>query len=211
MDSIDTTTDSVTKKGLNRRQVIVGGAVGAAAVWTVPLIDSTPAYGAPVTGSNITSTCSYFVLVYTVEENGVLIGTFADRIGSDGHCAGNTTSTDVLWCWNCDGTHLYDNDPLGSAPHVLRLNGTPLTSSGCTAGQYFTVSGNTITPVSTGTQTVTIVFAVAHAGSLNNTTGQDPGTATGVGDACNNGASQDKVNVACPPISTASFDCLPNG
>jgi hypothetical protein len=209
MDTTDT-TEPGAKKGLSRRQVIVGGAAGAAAVWTVPLIASVPAGAAAAVGSNITSACSYFVLVYTVEVNGVPIGTFADRIGSSGSCAGNTTSTDVKWCWSCN-SHIYDNDPLGSAPHVIRVDGVPLLSSGCTAGQYFTVSGNTITPVNTGTQTVTIVFAVAHAGSLNNTTGIDPGTATGIGDACNNALTQDKVNVACAPISTASFNCLPNG
>ncbi len=58
---------------------------------------------------------------------------------------------------------------------------------------------------------MTILFAVAHAGSLNNTTGQDPGTATGSGFTCDNTQTQDKVNVACAPISTASFDCLPAG
>jgi hypothetical protein len=58
---------------------------------------------------------------------------------------------------------------------------------------------------------VSIVFAVAHAGSLNSGTGQDPGTATGSGFACNDGLAQDKVNVACGPLSSASFNCLPAG
>jgi hypothetical protein len=55
------------------------------------------------------------------------------------------------------------------------------------------------------------LFAVAHDGSLNNTTGQDPGTATGSGFACDNTATQDKVNVACGPLTSASFSCLPAG
>jgi hypothetical protein len=204
---MDTPNTPVEKKGISRRAVIAGGAAGAAAVWTVPLIASTPAYGAPTVGSNVSSACSYFVLVYSVDGH-----TYADRIGSDGSCNGNTTSTDVLWCYNCDSSNTYDNTPLGGAPHVIRLNGTPLLSSGCAAGQYFHVNGNTITPAS---NSVTILFAVAHAGSLNNTTGIDPGTEIAGGGmsgyACNNGLPQDKVNVACAPINTASFDCLPNG
>jgi len=198
---MEETTMPAEKRGMSRRAVIAGGAAGAVAVWTVPLIESVPA-GAATTGSHVTSACSYFVLVYTTAA-----GTFADRIGSDGSCAGNTTSTDVLWCYDCGSGKIYDNDPLGSDPHVLRLNGVALSSSGCKAGDgTFTVSGNTITPG----PGVTIDFAVAHAGSLNNTTGTDPGTNSG-GFTCNNGATQDKVNVACGPLSSASFDCLPNG
>ncbi len=98
----DTISQPAEKGHISRRAVIVGGAVGAAAVWTVPLIASTPAYGVPVTGSNITSACSYFVLVYTVNGTGTAGPFYADRIGSDGSCAGNTTSTDVVWCYNCD-------------------------------------------------------------------------------------------------------------
>jgi hypothetical protein len=200
MDSTDT-TEPGAKKGLSRRQVIVGGAVGAAAAWTVPLIDSVPAGATPVAGSNISSACSYFVLVYTITKDGVTTGPFADRVSSTGACGGPTTSADEKWCYTCPGTSdTYDNQ--GSS-NVLQLNGSPLASGGCTGGDgTFNVSGNTITPGSG----VTIQFAVAHAGSLHPTTGQAPGTYTA--GVCNNSGTVDKVNVACAPITTASFNCL---
>ena len=37
---MDTTETPTEKKGISRRAVIQGGAVGAAAFWTVPVIDS---------------------------------------------------------------------------------------------------------------------------------------------------------------------------
>jgi hypothetical protein len=188
------TEESITKKGIDRRSLIKKGAVAGAIIWAVPMIESVPAYAA--TGSTISSACSYFVLVYTV--NGV---TYADRVTSTGSCGGNTTSGDVTWCWMC-GTDIYDNS---AAQNAIRKNGSTLPSSGCTSSSnFFTVSGGTITP-NTG---VVIQFAVAHAGSLNSTTGTEPGTPTGVGDACNVLLTQGKVNVACAPISHATFDCL---
>lgn len=187
------------KSGISRRDLIKKGAVAGAVIWTVPMIESVPAYAA--TGSTLSTTCSYFVLVYTI--NGA--GPYADRVGSSGACGGNTTSHDVQWCWIGPGsTDIYDN--LG-ANDAIRRNGTVLDSSKCTAASgTFHVSGNTVTP-GTG---VVIQFAVAHAGSLNTTTGQEPGTPTGtpVGSACNVLASQSKVNVACAPISLATFSCL---
>lgn len=183
------------KPGLSRRDLIKKGAVAGAIVWTVPMIESVPAYAA--TGSTISTACSWFMLVYTV--GGV---TYADRVTNTGSCAGNTTSHDVQWCYACDLTHTYDN--LG-ASDALRLNGNVIPSSGCAANTYFSVSGNTITP-NTG---VTINFAVAHAGSLNSSTGTEPGTPTGIGFACNNALGQSKVNVACGSLSHATFSCLP--
>jgi hypothetical protein len=191
------------KKGLGRRDLIKKGAVAGAIIWAVPMIESVPAYAS--TGSTVSSACSFFVLVYTV--NGA--GPYADRVSSDGSCGGNSTNNDLKggWCWTCPTTtNTYDN--LGADSNGIRLNGTELPSSGCTSSSgYFNVSGNTITPSSA--KNVVIQFAVAHAGSLDSTTGQDPGTPiVGGGFACNDLLGQDKVNVACAPISSASFSCL---
>lgn len=198
-----------TKSGISRRDLIKKGAVAGAIVWTIPMIETVPAYAAG--GSTISTACSYFVLVYTYQGN-----TYADRIGSSGNCAGNTTSSDVAWCYTCGG-HTYDNlgglNAQGHGTNSVRQDGIPLLSSGCTANSLFSVSGNTVTP-NTG---VTILFAVAHAGSLNSGTGQDPGTPPTVPVSypytCAQGPSslQDKVNVACAPISSATFSCLPAG
>ncbi len=199
MSDIDTPDTPLTKKRIDRRNLIKKGAVAGAVVWTVPFIESVPAYAQTVGGSTITSACSYFSLVYTV--NGT--GPFASRVSASGSCTGNTTSNDVTWCYTCPGTtNTYDNAGVTSA---IRLNGVPLLSSGCKSGDgTFQVSGNTITPG----PGVVILFAIAHAGSLDSTTGQEPGTPTGTGFACNNALGQKKVNVACGPLSSASFSCL---
>jgi hypothetical protein len=195
-----------TKKGIGRRDLIKKGAVAGAIIWAVPMIESVPAYAA--TGSNISSACSYFVLVYTFD--GV---TYADRVTSSGSCGGNTTSHDVKWCWICGTNDQYDNlGPSDAIRHTTLVLGVPTTTtvlggSGCASGTHFNVSGNTIT----ANAGVTILFAVAHAGSLDGTTGTDPGTPTGTAllpGVCGVGVAQDKVNVACAPISTATFDCL---
>lgn len=192
--------EQTTKKGINRRDLIKKGAAAGAIIWAVPMIESVPAYAA--TGSTVSSACSYFVLVYTI--NGA--GPFADQISSSGSCGGNSTSADIKggWCWTCPGTtDTYDN--LGGSNNAVRLNGVTLPTSSCTsASGHFIVSGGTITPG----PGVVIQFAIAHAGSLNSSTGQDPGTPTGVGFACNDLLGKDKVNVACAPISRATFDCL---
>lgn len=203
--TIDTTEE---KSGLSRRDLIKKGAVAGAVIWTIPMIESVPAYAS--TGSTISTACSYFVLVYTVFDPATQTSTtYADRVTNTGSCAGNTTSHDVKWCYSCDSTHTYDN--LG-ASDAIRLNGTVLASSGCAANSYFTVSGNTITP----NTNVTINFAVAHAGTLDSTTGQDPGTPpTGAATTwpytcAQTGTNlQDKVNVACGSLSHATFNCLP--
>lgn len=186
------------KSGISRRDLIKKGAVAGAIVWTVPFIESVPAYAQ--TTSNVSSACSYFLLVYTVTVNGVTT-TYADRIGSTGSCNGNTTSADVSWCYSC-GSNNYDNQ---GATNAIRLDGTVLPSSGCAANTYFTVTGNTITPK---TSNVVIIFAVAHAGSLNSSTGQVPNEYT---TTCTSTPLASKVNVACAPISSATFDCLPAG
>src|SRR5579863_8745724 len=157
------TTPEVTeeKHGFSRRDLIKKGAVAGAIVWTVPMIQSVPAYAAG--GSQITTTCSYFVLVYI--KNGV---TYADRVSSTGACGGPQTSADVSWCYTCPDGHSYDNVGArtgGGTADILEQNGVSLSGSGCTAGDgTFNVSGNTITPGSG----VTIIFAVASAGSLTN-------------------------------------------
>ena len=201
----DTISEPVEKGHISRRAVIAGGAVGAAAVWAVPLINSVPAYGAPVTGSTITSACSYFELVYTITNpvTHITTGPFADRVSSTGSCEGNTGSSDVSWCWPCGGV-TYDN---GGANSGIRNGGLlKLPSSGCTTGDgTFSVHGNTIQPGSG----VSILFAIAAAGSLDSTTGQEPGT-PGTGGTCETSVGVKKVNVACGPLSSASFSCLPS-
>lgn len=185
------------KRGISRRDLIKKGAVAGAIVWTVPFIESVPAYAA--TGSTVNSACSYFILVYTVT-NGGQTATYADRIGSDGSCNGSNTSADVYWCYTCpDGNH-YDN-----ANANINQNGTPLGTSGCAANTYFNVNGNTITP---RLSNVTIIFAMAHAGSLNPTTGQAPFTLDKKSGQCTSTVLPTKVNVACAPISSATFQCL---
>lgn len=196
--STDITEEKSGKRGISRRDLIKKGAVAGAIVWTVPFIESVPAYAQ--TTSNVTSNCSYFLLVYTVTV-GVTTNTYADRITSTGACAGNTLSNDGDWCWRCDSTHLYDS--LGTG-NTIRLNGSIIPSSGCTAGQYFNVSGNTVTP---SNSSVTIIFAVAHAGNLNSSTGIAPNIYSAT---CSTNPIT-KVNVACAPISSATFDCLPAG
>lgn len=199
-------TTEEKKSGLSRRDLIKKGAVAGAIVWTVPMIETVPAYAA--TGSTISTACSYFVLVYTVTNPLTGVGlTYADRITNTGSCAGNTTSADVTWCYQCS-SGMYDN----LAPqNAIRKDGILLASSGCAANSYFTVSGNTITP----NANVTIDFAVAHAGSLNTTTGQEPGTPPSTAliypYTCDESPTglQGKVNVACGPLTRASFSCLP--
>jgi hypothetical protein len=59
---MDTDTTPVEKKGISRRAVIVNGAIGAAAFWSVPAITSVPASAA--TGSGGVLPCSWAVIVY---------------------------------------------------------------------------------------------------------------------------------------------------
>jgi hypothetical protein len=64
---MDTDTTPVEKTGMSRRAVIVGGAAGAAAFWSVPVIDSITQRAAAASGCQpvVLNKVSYVFVVYT--------------------------------------------------------------------------------------------------------------------------------------------------
>lgn len=173
MDTIDT-TDSVGKKGLSRRQVIVGGAVGTAAFWSVPVIDSITQRAAAASGcvNGQTYAVSYIFIVFKSGGNTYFAGT------TGGSCAFTqgtfkTTGTDPLWTPACNGVY-YGITAFNGGPSTgdVFYNTTPSLVGdspatyvdGSHISTYLTCSGSQITPV-TGVTIEAVFFFVGDNAS----------------------------------------------
>jgi hypothetical protein len=165
---MDTDTTPVEKKGISRRAVIVGGATGAAAFWSVPVIDSVMSRAAAASGCEAPGslTLSGAGLVYKI---GTTIFWVAFGTGTAGCTTSLPNDSDFAapvnvcsaWVQITGGIVLY-----GSTSAVTE----PTLASNTTCSDYFkaTAHGITITQDGLNAGVVPLVY-LFHNGNWNGT------------------------------------------
>lgn len=172
---MDETTMPVEKKGLSRRQVIASGAVGAAAFWSVPVIDSVvsraaagshcpPAAALAISGAAVVYQLPNDSHIYwaAFAANGTICEDSPsvpqdDDFGPVGVCG--------AFIQVSSGNVLYGTTALNGAIPDVVANGCGCTtgSSGC----YFTATASGINVTSAGvTAGVTVLVFLFHNGTF---------------------------------------------
>lgn len=205
---MSTTEGMEEKRGISRRDLIKKGAVAGAIVWTVPLIESVPAYAATGSPGGVT-TCSYIAIVYTyttTDSSGKtsVVGPVANKFDQTTGCNPNGTSGDATFCYTCNGVTYSGGGP-GAIPVQTSTTAAPVpvtVPSGPCPSPYFYFSGGKVIPM----PGVTILFAVAHNGTFSGgtTTTQPYATlATGTG-LCDVLTTATSFEVVCGPITNST-------
>ena len=101
--TIDTKDHEGERRGLTRRQIIQGAAVGGAAFWSVPVIDSVTSVAAAGSG------CPHYLMYQLTATNGQLAFGNPDNGGSSAHCKppgwfGGTFMGSPVTAISCAGT-----------------------------------------------------------------------------------------------------------
>jgi hypothetical protein len=167
----DTETTPVETKGISRRAVIAGGAAGAAAFWSVPVIDSITQRAAAASGChNTIGTISYVFVVYQNALGVHYAGTKSGTWGDQGTLKVNTTPQCTP---ECNGVTYGSNGFNGSPPAggIYFNVGSSCLSSGTAIpyvsnpGSDLVVSGGTTKTITPGTGVTILAIFYFQAGS----------------------------------------------
>jgi hypothetical protein len=149
------TTTPVEKTGISRRAVIVGGAAGAAAFWSVPVIDSITQRAAAASGCQpvVLNSVSFVFVVFTFTSGGTTTTYFA---GFKQNCDDQGANNGITKSVTCNGVTYAMNGSVAvtiSPTQNGQSSATHLTGgSGGTAAPYVTCDSGSgkISPVQTG-------------------------------------------------------------
>lgn len=175
---MEETTMPAQKKGVSRREVIVGGAVGAAAFWSVPVIDSVTSRAAAFSGVGLT--CGLVFVFYQHSNKDVDIVAFESGPASSVPCFGSSApvanpcpAPPPMTCFGNSFT--LGTDPGGSTFPAATASGSgphgaffgsgsgsvgPANGNGACQGQWV-ITGNVIS--ATGGTNPSDVILVAYA------------------------------------------------
>ena len=172
--STDITEEKSGKRGISRRDLIKKGAVAGAIVWTVPFIESVPAYA--TTGSVQFIGASYVYVVYIDDSNNMYVASYGN---SGGPCTQGTNNCPLVATVELHGTtatgalDIYTWNGGSVNVTLTTTSGTQtVTSLNCT---NLTQTGNTITALAG----YTIIAVVAFGGNVGNTHCHDAYITTG--------------------------------
>jgi hypothetical protein len=140
---MDTDTTPVEKKGISRRAVIAGGAIGGAAFWTVPVIDSITQRAAAASGCLpvVLTGVSYVYVVYTD-------GTTTWSTGFTAGCANQGANQGITQTAGPCSNGVTYSMTSPSTDVVASPGGTTTHLDASAATAYLTCAGGKVTPAS---------------------------------------------------------------
>jgi hypothetical protein len=133
------------KTGISRRAVIVGGATGAAAFWSVPVIDSITQRAAAASGCQpvVLNSVSYVFVVYT-------FGGKTYDTGFNLGCGDQGANQGIAQTITCGGVTYSMSKGSLTVAFSPPANGTSTHLNTTDAAPYVTCNGSKISPAQTG-------------------------------------------------------------